>query len=377
MSSHERMKETRLLGGFQYFRNLYIGALMLLAKKQWDTNLKIQLMYLGINTIRAAGWLGVVLLLFRYLVAGDISVAVFAAVFAAVDQMFQQVQNMVQQIQYRLTQSLGGIHNYIGFLDLKVPEGEDTAPDFTQGVTAQDVMFKYTKDAKPAVDGVSLTMKAGETLALVGENGSGKTTLVKLLCGLYTPTEGQVLVGGRDTGKTTAKALFNETSAVFQDFRRYPLNLGENTRISRIYSEEDPTQVLLDADVDINDTATFPQGLDTVMRREFDGVELSGGQWQRIAMARGLYRRHEFIILDEPTAAIDPLEETRVYKRFAELTQGKMGILVTHRLGSARIANRIAVMDGGKIVEEGTHDSLVNAGGKYAEMWAAQAEAYA
>jgi len=377
MSSQERMKETRLLGIFQYFKNLYMGALALVAQKQWTTQKKVTAMMLGLNIIKATGWIGVLALLFRALMIGSISVGAFAAVFAATQSMFNMVENAVANVRHYVAQDLGSIHNYIGFLDLPVPQGEEIAPDFSKGIVAKDVCFSYTPDAKPAVDGVSLAINAGETIALVGENGSGKTTLVKLLCGLYSPGIGQVLIGGRDASTTAAASLFSETSAVFQDYRRYALNLGENVRIGRVNDTSDPTQVLKDADIDPTDTSTFPQGLNTVMQRQFEGVELSGGQWQRIAMARGLYRRHEFIILDEPTAAIDPLEETRVYKRFAELTKGKIGILVTHRLGSARIADRIVVMDAGKIVETGTHEELVKSHGKYAEMWEVQAEAYA
>ena len=229
---------------------------------------------------------------------------------------------------------------------------------------------------KNAVDGVSITINPGETLALVGENGSGKTTLVKLLSGLYKPDEGEVIIGGAHSVTTSDAALFSKTSGVLQNFGRYVLNLDENVRIGEIGSKQVTTVAMVDADVDFDDDRTFPQGIDTVLSREYDGVELSGGQWQRIGVARGLYRNHEFIVLDEPTSAIDPIEETRMYNKFASLTSGKIAILVTHRLGSVRIADKIAVMDAGKIVEIGTHETLLANKGKYATMWAAQAEGY-
>jgi ATP-binding cassette subfamily B protein len=265
-----------------------------------------------------------------------------------------------------------------------------------------------TFNSVTAVNKVDFTLNYGEILALMGENGSGKTTLVKLLMGLYPAESGQVLVGGCDPAATKESDLFSQTSAVFQGYVQYIFTLAENVFISDYgaggamtqetksqYDENGKARQIVDgkyknaeevarnveaklaaAGVDYTDTATFPKGINTVLGRDFGGVDISGGQWQRVAMARGMYRKHQFIVLDEPTAAIDPLEETRVYKQFAEFSGDKTAVLVTHRLGSARLADRILVMDGGKIVESGTHDDLYAAGGKYAEMWDAQAERY-
>jgi len=372
-----KMKETRLFGAYHFFKRLYMDTLTLLSQKEWGTQKKVSAMYLGINTFKAVGWLGVLALLFYSLMQGNITVGAFAAVFGSVGMLFGILEEVMWRIRRDVTENLGKIHNYMNFLDIPILEGEDIAPDFYQGITATDIHFSYPKAEKPAVNGVSLHIRPGETLALVGENGSGKTTLVKLLCGLYRPDSGSVVIGGCDTVSTAETALFAQTSGVFQDHRSYVFDLADNVKISDPYNPDgDPLPALKHADIDPSDTATFPTGLDTVLSREYDGVELSGGQWQRIATARGLYRPHNFIVLDEPTAAIDPMEETRIYNRFAELTQGKIAIIVTHRLGSARIAHRIAVMDAGKIVESGTHDELLAQKGKYAEMWATQADSY-
>jgi len=372
----KNMKETRLFGAYHFFKRLYMDSLALLAQKEWDTQKKIQAMYFGVNAVKAAGWVGVLALMFRSLTQGNITVGAFAAVFGSVGMMFGLMEEALWRMKATFAQDLGKIHNFINLLDIPTPGKPNIKPDFAKGITVKDVFFAYPKAEKNAVDGVSMTINKGETLALVGENGSGKTTFVKLLCGLYKPSSGKIMIGGRDTIETSDTALFASTSGVFQNYGRYAFSLEENIRISSPGAAHDIITAMEDADVHYQDEKTFPKGTKTILSREYEGVDLSGGQWQRIATARGLYRHHDFIVLDEPTAAIDPIEETRIYKRFAELTRHKMAVLVTHRLGSARIADRIAVMDAGKIVEIGTHESLLANKGKYAEMWASQAESY-
>ena len=368
--------QTRLFGAYGFFKKLYMDSLTMLAKKEWDTQKKVSAINLGLNTVKAAGWIGILVLLFRGLLMGYVSVGAFAAVFASVSSMFNMIDSMISSLKYSFVEKLPMIHNFINFIDMPLPEKKPGTPNFNKGIILEDVSFSYPKADKPVVDGVSITIRPGETLALVGENGSGKTTLVKLMCGLFKPGSGTVFVGGLNTAETDDKDMFSQTSAVFQDFARYQIALGENVQLSMIESGKSPETALGQADIDFGDTDTFPKGLDTILSREYDGVDLSGGQWQRVATARGLYRDHQFIVLDEPTSNIDPLEETRLYNRFAELAREKIAVIVTHRLGSARIAERIAVMDAGKIVEIGTHEELLDMDGLYAKMWSAQAESY-
>jgi ATP-binding cassette subfamily B protein len=411
LTSRDMSKETRLYGVFFFFRRLYMEALGLLQDKEWSVHKQITAIIFALNMVKAAGWVGVMLLLFTSMLDGYITVGAFAAVFGSIGMMFGLLEEVFGRISRSISNNLGNTHNFIDVLEKEefAPKAEHAAaPDFSRGIEAVDVRFTYPKMDKPAVDGVSLHIRYGETLALVGENGSGKTTLVKLLMGLFKPEGGTVSIGGCDAAITPEPMLFSQTSAVFQDYQRYVFTLAENVYISDYaaggemadtlverknergdtiptmeitYANDDNVrrnaeEKLIAAGVDIRDTATFPHGLDTILSRDLGGVELSGGQWQRIAMARGMYRAHRFIVLDEPTAAIDPLEETRLYKQFTEYSHDKTALLVTHRLGSARIADRILVMDGGKIVEEGTHDTLINANGKYREMWDAQAQRY-
>jgi ATP-binding cassette subfamily B protein len=408
--SREMLKETRLFGVFHFFRRLYMDALKLLQQKEWTVHKKIAAITLGLNGVKALGWVGIMVLLFISLMDGYITVGAFAAVYASIGMLFGMFEEIFNRIKWSVSNTLGKTHNLMNVLELPETDFpvEKIQIDFNKGIVAENLSFSYPKAEKPAVDGVSLKINPSETIALVGENGSGKTTLVKLLMGLYKADGGTVTVGGCNPTNTNDGVLFSQTSAVFQGYVQYIFTLAENVFISdyhaggemtqktKFFHKDDgkPMQIvdtiyyppdevnrnveakLLAAGVDYNDEATFPKGLETILGRDFGGTELSGGQWQRVAMARGMYKNHTFIVLDEPTAAIDPLEETRIYKQFSTYSHNKTAILVTHRLGSARIADRILVMENGKITESGTHEELYAAKGKYAEMWDAQAERY-
>jgi ATP-binding cassette subfamily B protein len=226
------------------------------------------------------------------------------------------------------------------------------------------------------VDNVSIEIKPGETIAVVGENGAGKTTLVRLLTGLYTPTSGKITLNGMKTSEVNNKSLFDGISGVFQNFQRYKMTLGENIKISDFFNFYQTDLVLSESGVDFENNNTFPNEKNTMLSREFDGIDLSGGEWQRVAIARGLYRRHNIIVLDEPTAAIDPIEESRIYRKFVEISKEKTAIIVTHRLGSTKIADRVIVMDKGKIINIGSHDELMQNCKLYSEMFNAQAVWY-
>ena len=221
--------------------------------------------------------------------------------------------------------------------------------------------FIYPGTDAAAVDGVSVDLAPGTTVALVGANGAGKTTLAKLLLGLFVPTSGDVIRGTVNTRDATRQDIRERTSAVFQNFQRYRMTLRENVVLADVARAEDE-QAVLRALARGGVPAELwhgREGLDLRLSREFGTRDLSLGQWQRVAIARGLFREHDVILLDEPTASIDPLEEQAVYERFMEIAAGRTAILVTHRLGSARLADRILVMRDGRIVEDGTHERLL------------------
>ena len=213
-----------------------------------------------------------------------------------------------------------------------------------------------------AADHITGTIRDGMVFGLIGSNGAGKSTLVKLLIGSYRPDQGEVRIGQVNTENTKMQCYQRKISGVFQNYQKYKMTLEDNVIISAS-GEQKPDkvkQILEDVDVDMNGT-DYPKG----------------GQWQRVAIARGMYKEHEVIILDEPTAAIDPIEEYALYHKFKAMAKDKTAILVTHRMGSCKIADRIVVMDKGQIIEEGTHEELMHKNGKYREMYAAQAQWYA
>ncbi len=378
MVSREYFKETRLLGGFSYFKKLYLDALDTLQKLRFQATMKTNLIELTMRMLGVAGYFGIMLMLFDALMKQEITVGAFAAVFNSIGLLYSIMEEVVCRHIGSMAQSMGSVQNYLNFLDLEERTGTiDEAPTWGD-ITLENVSFSYPKSEKQAVKNATFTLKKGETLAIVGENGSGKSTLIRLISGLYLPSEGRVLMNGVDTKDLAPKALFNDTSAVFQKYQRYQMTLEDNITVSD--TEKDYDEAILDsisekAGTDKNSTS-FADGYKTMLSREFDGVDLSGGEWQRVAIARGFFRDHDLIILDEPTAAIDPYEETRIYNRFAEISKDKSAIIVTHRLGSVKLADRIIVMKDGEVSQIGTHDELIVLEGEYKRLYEAQEQWY-
>ena len=370
----EFFKETRLFGGFAFLRRLYEDALLLRNKDVWRTEKKTVCIEFFLRLFMLSGYAGLLLLLFFYLLRGEVSVGAFAAVFASLGLVCSLIEEIVVRHMGDVAKDIGKVQNLVRFLQMPERGGADTPVDHAGSIELRHVTFRYPGADKDAVHDVSLTLHPGETLAIVGENGAGKTTLVRLLCGIFLPDSGQVLIGGQDTAGIAPEGLYENTSAVFQRVQRYQMTLAENVGISG--EGGDVADALRQADVAL-DTSVFPEGLDTMLSRAFDGVDLSGGQWQRVSIARGLHRASQLILLDEPTAAIDPIEEANIYARFAEISRNKTAVIVTHRMGSVKIADRILVMREGRVDDVGTHDALIAKPGLYAQLWQAQAQWYA
>jgi ATP-binding cassette subfamily B protein len=248
-----------------------------------------------------------------------------------------------------------------------------------QGFVFEDVGFRYPGAERWAVRHLSFTLKAGEVLALVGENGAGKTTLVKLLARLYDPDEGRILLDGHDLRDYDLDVLRRNIGVIFQDFVRYHLTAAENIAVGRIEARGDRARIVEAARRSLADDviSKLPRGYDQVIGKRFkNGVDLSGGEWQKVAIARAYMRDSQLLILDEPTAALDARSEFEVFQRFKELSDGRTAVLISHRFSSVRMADRILVLDQGQVEAVGTHEELLAQRGRYAELFELQAAGY-
>lgn len=276
------------------------------------------------------------------------------------------------------------LQDFFEFLAMKPkiasPANPVPLPDtIREGFVFEGVGFKYPSTNIYAVRNLSFTLKAGEKLALVGENGAGKTTLVKLLARLYDPDEGRILLDGTDIRNFDVKAYRASIGVIFQDFVRFQFSAKENIAVGRIEERENQPRIQQSARQSLADSIieSLPEGYEQRLGNKFDkGVELSGGQWQKIALGRAYMREARLLILDEPTAALDARAEYEVFQRFSELTQGKSAVLISHRFSTVRMADRILVLDKGQMVELGSHEELLAQKGMYAELFTLQAEGY-
>jgi ATP-binding cassette subfamily B protein len=248
-----------------------------------------------------------------------------------------------------------------------------------QGFEFENVSFSYPGSSRPVLDGVSFRLRPGERLALVGENGQGKTTIVKLITRLYDPTAGRILLDGIDLREYDLDDLHGEIGVIFQDFMRYEMTARENISIGKVGDADDLEKITEAARKSMAAPVIerLQSGYGQMLGRRFDGgVDLSGGEWQKIALARAYLRDSQLLILDEPTASLDARSEREVFRRFSELTHGKMALLISHRFSTVRMADRILVLEDGKIAEEGCHSELVKLGQRYSKMFELQAASY-
>ena len=345
--------------------------------------------------IRRAGWGGVLTSLGTlgyYAAYAVIAWQTLIGVFTIGDLTFlagsfRRLRNLLEGLLIGFSQTAGQalyLDDLFSFFEI---EPEIRSPDdprpfpspIREGFVFEEVGFRYPGAENWAVRRLSFTLHAGEVLALVGENGAGKTTLVKLLARLYDPDEGRILLDGHDLREYSLEELRANLGVIFQDFMRYHLTASENIAIGRIDARDDRARIQQAAERSLASDVIdkLPGGYDQMIGKRFkSGVELSGGEWQKIAIARAYMRDAQVLILDEPTAALDARAEFLVFQRFKELSAGKTAVLISHRFSSVRMADRILVLADGEVEASGTHEELLSGGGRYAELFELQAAGY-
>jgi ATP-binding cassette subfamily B protein len=299
---------------------------------------------------------------------------------------FNRLQGSLQSFFSRFTrisESALYLKDYFDFIDLKIPKPEQEPipmPDkIRNGFEFKDVHFTYPGANAPTLKGISFTLRAGEKMAFVGQNGAGKTTLIKLVLRFYEPTKGTILLDGTDISRFDKQAYRERFGVIFQDFFKYEFTIRENIAVGNIEALEDTSLIQEAARKSLADQVIeeLSEGLEQQLGRRFNrGQDLSGGQWQKVALARAYMKDAEVMVLDEPTASLDARAEYEVFKRFIALTKGRTSIIISHRFSTVRMADRILVLEDGRILELGTHEELLQSDNLYAELFRLQAAGY-
>lgn len=306
-------------------------------------------------------------------VSGRVALPVAATAVIAVQTTLAALSQVVTNgaAVFHTSLYLGDMQAFLDDAAARTPKrGPATPCAAVERIRLDEVVYRYPGKDKPAVDGVSLTLERGRILAIVGANGSGKSTLTRLLTGIYLADKGKVTWNGTDLAEVDPAGVWAQTGLVPQIFAQWPMPVRENVTLGQPRTHDDgPVREAIDA-VGLREAVDdLPAGLDTLLSREvFGGSELSGGQWQRIACSRALYRRPGLLILDEPTSQMDPRGEHQIFEQIKAIAADRITIVVTHRLENTRIADHIIVMEHGRITEQGPYDDLVHAGGTFAEL---------
>jgi ATP-binding cassette subfamily B protein len=382
-ASDESAKEVKLFG----LSPLLVGRYAGLSAKFYEENKRLAVRRNVVSTLLVTlgtlGYYGAYAVIIYRTVLGVFSIGTLTFLAGSFRQSRDLIQRVLLALSQIYEQSLY-LSDLFTFFDVrpKVLSKPGAAPvprPIRAGFRFEDVGFRYPGSERWAVRGLTFALEPLERIALVGENGAGKTTLVKLLARLYDPDEGRILLDGVDLRDYDLASLRQNIGVIFQDFVRYDFPLRENIGISQVAALDDEARIREAAQRSRADSvaARLAQGYDQMLGRRFDGgVELSGGEWQKVALGRAYMRDAQVLILDEPTAALDARAEYEVFLRFAELTKGRMAVLISHRFSTVRMADRILVLQDGQLVDDGTHDELVARGGLYAELFSLQAAGY-
>jgi ATP-binding cassette subfamily B protein len=381
-------KELKLFGLSEFF----VGRYDKLSREFYEANRRLSIkrstVSVALNALGTLGYYAAYAIIIYLAViqyhspAGIITIGTLTFLAASFRQSRDLLQRVLLALAQVYEQSLY-LDDLFGFFEIvprmRLPEAPLPVPmPIRTGFVFDNVGFRYAGQERWAVRGLSFTLAPGERLALVGENGAGKPTLANLLVRLYAPTEGRILLDGVDLREYDVESLRRNAGVIFQDFVRYDFMLSENVAVGDINRLDDEALVREAARRSLADSvAERVGGYERMLGRRFEGgADLSGGEWQKVALARAYMRDAQLLVLDEPTAALDARAEYEVFLRFSELTRGKMAVLISHRFSTVRMADRILVLEAGRLIEEGTHDALVAAGGVYADLFQLQAAGY-
>jgi ATP-binding cassette subfamily B protein len=382
-ASDETAKEVKIFD----LSDFIIGRFEALANKFYLSNRRItinrSLWGAGFTLMGSLGYYGAYVYIILETISGRISIGQLTFLAGS----FRQLKALMESILTRFTAvSQGAIYlsDFFEFFDIRpaITTVKNPLPfpnPIRSGFTFRDVGFRYQHAETWATRHLNFTLGAGEKIALVGENGAGKTTLVKLLARLYEPTEGTILLDGIDLRLYDLVSLRQNIGIIFQDYLRYQMRVSDNIAVGNILQKENEPLIVSAAEQSLAAglVSRLPAGYDQMLGKRFqDGIELSGGEWQKVALARAYMRQAQVLILDEPTSALDARAEYEVFQRFAALTQGKTAVLISHRFSTVRMADRILVLQFGELIESGTHAELIEQKGKYAELFALQAKGY-
>lgn len=381
--SRDGAKEVKLFGLSKFFTERFQTLADQIFRE--DVQLSRSKLIVGglLGVIGTLGYYGAYVYVIWRTIHGGYDIGQFTFLTTAIQQASSNLQQVFSTASGIADQALF-LTDLIAFFDMKPtvqskPNGLPAPRPITGGFEFRNVSFTYPGTSRTVLKNFTFKLSPGERVALIGENGQGKTTVVKLITRLYDPTEGEILLNGVDLRDYSLEDLHREIGVIFQDFMRYEMTARENIAVGRIDKPHNEVEIEFAAHKSLADTVVgkLEHGYDQMLGRRFEGgVELSGGEWQKIALARAYLRDAQLLILDEPTAALDAKSELEVFERFAELTQGKMALLISHRFSTVRMADRIVVLSGGRLIEEGNHQSLMSTGGLYSEMFEMQAASY-
>ncbi|GKU78184.1 ABC transporter ATP-binding protein [Paenibacillus sp. L3-i20] len=382
LHSRSSAKEARIYDFVSYLTFKWKSVFWKTANEQYELRKRTDSRLLLVEVSQVALDIGVIIVLIIFGSTGALTIGHYVSL----TQALQHIQSIISGLGYSIAaiyeESLF-INEVLHFLDLDEENSKDRDQQFPEKLSSKievkNLSFTYATHTTPQLKGLSFTISPGEKIAIVGENGAGKSTLAKCLLGLYLPDQGSILFDGVDICTIDPKSMRQNVSAVFQDFESYQLTVRENIAMGHPKINDDAYIEAAAAKAGVGELiGRLPKGLDTELGAMFhNGHELSGGQWQKIALSRAFMRDAQIIILDEPTAALDPRAEAEIYDNFATLYEGKTTIMISHRLSSCRHADKIIVLHHGEIIEEGSHESLLAAKGAYAEMFHTQAKRYA